>query len=117
MSALMASAFFAIIPRRIQINASAVRFGRRITIHQLIRALGVIEQHCGRRAPQLRVKGHVLLQRRSRKRGFERKELIRVLWVLSDVAGVDSVVVAVENFFVFRGGYLTGFAIRGLSHG
>jgi hypothetical protein len=31
---------------------------------------------------------------------------------LSDVAGVGSVVVAVENFFVFRGGDLTGAVIR-----
>ena len=37
-------------------------------------------------------------------------------WVLfkelSDVAGVGSVVVAVENFFVFRGGDLAGAVIR-----
>ncbi|MDM4530666.1 hypothetical protein, partial [Klebsiella michiganensis] len=32
--------------------------------HQLIQALGVIEQHCGRRAPQLRVKGHIFCSKK-----------------------------------------------------
>ncbi|MER4314982.1 hypothetical protein, partial [Klebsiella pneumoniae] len=31
---------------------------------QLIQALGVIEQHSGRRAPQLRVKGHVFCSKK-----------------------------------------------------
>ncbi|MEC4480460.1 hypothetical protein L1Q99_27425, partial [Klebsiella pneumoniae] len=33
-------------------------------IDQLIQALGVIEQHSGRRAPQLRVKGHVFCSKK-----------------------------------------------------
>ncbi|HHG1246888.1 TPA: hypothetical protein ACPUKH_000959, partial [Klebsiella pneumoniae] len=34
------------------------------TIDQLIQTLGVIEQHSGRRAPQLRVKGHVFCSKK-----------------------------------------------------
>ncbi|SXT53312.1 Uncharacterised protein [Klebsiella pneumoniae] len=50
----------------IQINASAIWFSQLGPIEQLIQTLGIIEQHSGRRAPQLRVKGHVFCS----KRGF-----------------------------------------------
>ncbi|WP_205332877.1 hypothetical protein, partial [Klebsiella pneumoniae] len=47
-------------------------------IQQIIQASGVIEQHRRRTAPKRRIKGHVFCsKRRSPKRGFERKELIR----------------------------------------
>ncbi|HGP7733672.1 TPA: hypothetical protein ACLU2H_004807, partial [Klebsiella pneumoniae] len=42
----------------------AVWNGSRWPIDQLIQALGVIEQHSGRRAPQLRVKGHVFCSKK-----------------------------------------------------
>ncbi|MDI1394777.1 hypothetical protein OCU84_25350, partial [Escherichia coli] len=67
-------------------------------------ALGVIEQHSGRRAPQLRVKGHVFCSKKeaSPKRGFERKIKLKGFFlVLSSVAGVCGVVVLVERFEVF----------------
>ncbi|WP_223276771.1 hypothetical protein, partial [Klebsiella pneumoniae] len=71
---------------------------------QLIQALGVIEQHSGRRAPQLRAKGHVFCSKKGVRpnEGLSERKVERDFLVLSDVAGVCGVVVLVENFFIFR---------------
>ncbi|RIU48795.1 hypothetical protein, partial [Klebsiella pneumoniae] len=75
---------------------------------QLIQTLGVIEQHSGRRAPQLRVKGHVFCSKKRLRpnEGLSERKVERDFLVLNDVAGVCGVVVLVERFQVFFSGNL-----------
>ncbi|VGJ01164.1 Uncharacterised protein [Klebsiella pneumoniae] len=78
-------------------------------IDQLIQTLSVIKQHSGRRAPQLRVKGHVFCSKKRLRanEGLSERKVERDFLVLSSVAGVCGVVVLVENFFIFRCSNLT----------